>query len=42
MIYERWYNYSKVRKVYTRKHRSSECRKQKRYIEMKDILSNLY
>jgi len=42
MIYERWYNYSKVRKICTKTHRRSKYKKQEKYIEMKDILSDIY
>ena len=42
MLYERWYNFSKVRKINYRKYKNIECKKQKRYIEINDILSNIY
>jgi hypothetical protein len=42
MVLNRWYNFSKVRKTYTRKHSSAQCRKREKYMEMRDTLANIY
>jgi len=42
MIKNRWYNFSKVRKTYSKKHNSSQFRKIEKYMEMKNTLANIY
>jgi len=40
--YKRWYNFSKVKEKNTPKCENSECRKYEKYINMREILSNIY